>query len=122
MEAEEMVSTLRESANGNFTLTGKACGIIVNPELLKAAADIIEQLNDFQNSQCCLLLERLDESQRREQAAVEDIIISHDKGHCVVCKYHQSNGGTCRKQPNRPCFEWRGPRAGKGRDAHDGES
>jgi len=104
-EAEEMASMLRASADGNLTLTGKACGVIVNPEMLRAAAKTIEQLNDFQNSQCRILLERLEESRRKEQVAVK----------CIndVETYLDLGSG---KYAYRVIQKWRGPQeVGEGR-------
>lgn len=73
-----------------------------NPEwrTMFTAANLIESLTA-----------QLAESQRREKAAVEDILVAHDKGRCKVCK-HMQNVEQCQKWPSRSCFEWRGVEGG----------
>ena len=59
------------------------------------------------------LTSQLAESQRREQAAVEDWKTYEESGQCDVCKY--GKGGDCTYPEGGRCkFEWRGPQAGKG--------
>lgn len=83
--------------------------------MLEGAADMIIQLNDFDQTQSKIALERcqraeahLAESQRREQAAVEDLKASKT---CLCCK----NNGT---RLCKDCdifasnFEWRDPHEG----------
>ena len=95
MNADEVVKRLREYA--------KHCDGVHscwNDTTLLAAADLIESLQA-----------QLDESQRREQAAVDDLY--------EACKGTPCNNGICVKKNctgnHIPCdFEWRGPHAGKG--------
>lgn len=60
---------------------------------------------------------QLAESQRRERAAVEDLL---KDSHCTLCKHHLSEGGDCYGVSKcavnglRVGWEWRGPVAGKG--------
>ena len=61
------------------------------------SADMIKQLQA-----------QIAEARRRERAAVEDILVAHDKGRCEVCKHKRNDSGQCLKWPNRECFEWRG--------------
>ena len=81
-----------KSADGNFDFYRS----------LKFAADAIESLQA-----------QLAESQRREQAAVEDWKTYEESGQCDVCKY--GKGGDCTYPEGGRCkFEWRGPQeAGK---------
>ena len=58
------------------------------------------------------LTAQLTASQRREKAAVDDILIASDKGRCAICK-HMQNVDICQKWPNRSCFEWRGSQVGE---------
>ena len=83
-----------------------------------AGASKIEELNDFQNSQCAKLLEKLAASKRRERAAVRDIeglLKACECGlGCYLCKPGYDCGAEERCKP-----KWRGPQeAGKG-EAHD---
>ena len=41
--------------------------------MIESQAAEIKRLNDFQNSQCAKLLEKLNETERRERAAVEEV-------------------------------------------------
>ena len=56
---------------------------------------------------------QLSASQRREQAAVEDIYKMTD-GECDVCKHYNPDKNTCAKPfvPRDECFEWRGAKGG----------
>ena len=105
----------------------------------KIIADLIERLNDFEHSQCAVLLARIAEleaqlaaSQHREQAAVHDIMC---RDHCDVCvsgkerdnecknadydcQTCKSETCTCRECRDEDHWQWRGPHeAGKG-DSH----
>ena len=64
-----------------------------------------------------VLREALEESQRREKAAVEEIYKMMDGSECYICKHYNHDKNTC-AQPDvhyDDCFEWRGPQeAGKG--------
>ena len=55
----------------------------------------------------------LEEAERREKAAVEDIYKMTD-GECDVCKHYNPDKNTCAKPfvPRDECFEWRGAKGG----------
>lgn len=60
---------------------------------------------------------QLTASQRRADAAVEDIYKMTDGGECDICKHYNPDKNTCAKPfvPYDDCFEWRGPQeAGEG--------
>ena len=112
--------------------TGNAC----DDGTRLAAADLIESLQ----TRIAELESQLSESQRREQAAVEDL---NGTGACFTCKHFRRNGGDCFgagrcrldgieiwpcNEPGvyrvevpddgRQTYEWRGPQeAGKGEQA-----
>jgi hypothetical protein len=83
-----------------------------------SAADLIESLQaqitelrkecDIADAANTALHGALAESQRRADAAVEDILVAHDRGRCEVCKHKRQDGGACKERPDRSCFEWRG--------------
>lgn len=100
--AEQMneAAALIESLQGK--IIGKDALIATNKALMNAA---ISENGRLQGE--------LTASQRRERAAVEDIVEAHDRGRCAVCKHKRSDGGACKKWPNRSCFEWRGVQAGE---------
>lgn len=72
MNADEIVKALERMAP-QFQTPGK--------EVVSGAADLIESLQS-----------QLAESQRREQAAVEDL---NGTGACFTCKHFRRNGGDC---------------------------
>jgi hypothetical protein len=73
---------------------------------LRKAVDLIESLQ----AQLSGISEQLSASQRRADAAVEDIYKMTD-GECDVCKHYNTDKNTCAKPfvPYDACFEWRGP-------------
>lgn len=84
----------------------------------KIIADTLERLNDFEHSQCAVLLARiaeleaqLAESQRQLRAAVED---AEQGSVCRTC--HYLNNGCDPLNLDAGChkWQWRGPGAGEG--------
>lgn len=111
--------------------TGRTCF----EHLVMDTCQLIGRLNDFDQTQSKLALERcqrleaqLAESQRRERAAVEDMVYAiFNLDECVVCKNpcnkeRPKDGGRFEPLYKQGCgtwmcgnFEWRGPHeAGKG--------
>lgn len=104
MNADETVRGLRytqKKYENKVILTGETDV----SAMCRDSADLIESLQA-----------QLAESQRRERAAVADIVVAHDAGKCETCKHKAVEAGaSCKKWPDRSCFEWRGPQeAGKG--------
>ena len=104
-----------------------------NPEIACCKAE--KELERLRNENAALRIQ-LSESQRREQAAVEDL---EGAGACFTCKHFRRNGGDCFgagrcrldgieiwpcNEPGvyrvevpddgRKMYEWRGQQAGKG--------
>lgn len=79
MNANEIVQALREECEdcSEFSPTDKKChGILYCPtryaaSLIESQAAKIAELNDFQNSQCAILLAKLNEAERRERALID---------------------------------------------------
>jgi hypothetical protein len=69
---------------------------------------------------CAELEELLDESQRRERAAVEDLSTYKDCGFCVHVQDQQYCYKNCQRHVDvdnfrtHPCWQWRGPQEGEG--------
>ena len=87
-----------------------------NPEIACCKAEReLEQLRTENAS----LREQLDESQRREQAAVEDLSIYKDCGFCAHLQDQQYCYKNCQRHVDvdnfrtHPRWQWRGPQAGK---------
>ena len=83
-------------------------------EIVKAFREHPEwaQANEFQGSQCAILLAKLNEAERRERAAVEDMTemanLSEDAELCEFCKWYGDDD--CQHPTGGPhCFDWRGP-------------
>ena len=62
------------------------------------------------------IIAALRESQRRADAAVEDVYKMTDGGECDICKHYNPDKNTCAKPDVHydDCFEWRGPQDEKG--------
>ena len=102
MNADEIVKALRCYASdcGDDEACGQCTFAWMCEEMdgnaPKIIADLIERLNDFEHSQCAVLLARIAElearlaaSQHREQAAVEDMtaVLKRDSDDiCAYCK------------------------------------
>lgn len=81
MKTDEIVKALRNHANMDRVTVraGMAC---------HAAADLIEKLNDFQNSQCYKLLARIAELEKQLSDARNEL--------CQKCgRYHEAHKGAC---------------------------
>ena len=68
----------------------------------------------YHNSRVSELEKQLAASQRRADAAVEDIYKMTDGGECDICKHYNPDKNTCAKPfvPYDDCFEWRGAKGG----------
>ena len=133
MNADEIVKALRCYASdcGDDEACGQCTFAWMCEEMdgnaPKIIADLIERLNDFEHSQCAVLLARIAEldaqlaaSQHREQAAVGDLSTYKDCGFCVHIQDQQYCYKNCQRHVDvdnfrtHPCWQWRGPQTGKG--------
>ena len=129
MNADEIVKALRCYASdcGDDEACGQCTFAWMCEEMdgnaPKIIADLIERLNDFEHSQCAVLLARIAEleaqlaaSQHREQAAVEDL-----KRFSACCQCDANIDGSCcdmfdgTAENKYFCsnWQWRGQQAGK---------
>lgn len=96
MEIEKLIDELRIAGAGN------------PGNIFDEAANVLERLNNFNESQCAMLLKKnaylhteLEQIKRERDAAIEDL-----SGQCEYCL----NEKDCvtRKGPHWNCWEWRG--------------
>lgn len=71
------------------------------------------EVNDFEKSQCTVLLVKLAEKDKQLAAALEDLRVVAD---CITCKNALRNGGKCwggckGLVGSSYTYEWRGPQA-----------
>ena len=131
MNADEIVRALRESLPPKIDyaeLVGAegfahgACYVWDDPlpYLMSDAADLLES----QQARIAELEAQLAASQRRERAAVGDLSTYKDCGFCVHIQDQQYCYKNCQRHVDvdnfrtYPCWQWRGPQAGKGAE-HD---
>ncbi|HWS31033.1 MAG TPA: hypothetical protein VN512_13085 [Clostridia bacterium] len=99
MNAEEIVKQLRHiAADYPHSEMIRDIALFDNAaDLIESQAAKIAELNDFQNSQCAKLLEKLGAAERRERAAVELM-----RGQCFACRKYS----TCpnKRGPHKHCW------------------
>lgn len=98
MEIEKLIEALRTESRYKDKSTLEIM------DLCMMAADKLEELNDFERSQCAKLLAKLAEKDKRLAAAVEDL-----EKHCRKCTHQIDNEFGCDCDGICDPTKWRGP-------------